>query len=161
MLVCYNVYMVLTPEYIAGMIDSDGSISIIKRTRQTTTRGYQYRELVQVTWAYSPLAEAVFLHLKERYGGSVFKTVKRANDYTITDRPIVKYTAEAKAAQRLLEEIQPYLVLKQWQADNALAMRKLKAASIYGSGREKPAEVWEQEDKLYANTLKQRARGRQ
>jgi hypothetical protein len=36
--------------YLAGVFDSDGSISITKRSRVNTTRRYYYLEVVQVSW---------------------------------------------------------------------------------------------------------------
>ena len=149
--------MVHNTQYLAGVIDSDGSISIIKRLRQTTSRGYAYREVVQITWAYEPLAEAYFNSIKEQYGGSVFTTTKKANEYG-KKLPIVKYTAEAKACERLLRDILPHLILKKWQAEYAIQMRELKS-NQYGYTKAKPDSVWEVEDRIYKSMQKRRARG--
>lgn len=143
--------------YLAGVIDSDGAISIIKRLRQSTLTGYQYRELVQITWLKTPEAENFFMTLKKRYGGSVFTVIKKANEYGQA-KPVVKYTAEATATEKILRDVYPYLILKADQAAAIIEMRELKS-NRYGRARAKPQEVWDIEDALYTKTLKLKARG--
>ena len=153
---CYTVVMEHFNIYLAGVIDSDGSISIIKRLRQSTTRGYHYRELVQISWKREAGTERLANEIKDRYGGGVYIT---ANGGFNGDTPIIKYGCEGKIAERLLKDIIPFMQLKKPQAELALRMRSLKSSG-YGVGRPKPDSVWEEEDSIYAKMLKQKARGR-
>jgi len=149
--------MKVTPQYLAGVVDSDGSISIVRRLRQTTSRGYQYREVIQITWVDTPESRAVFSALKLEYGGSIFSVSKRADRFA-NAKPTIKYSAEAKAVERILNDITPYLILKKQQALATLEMRKLKS-NKYGVSYPKPNSVWKAEDMIYRTTLKHPARG--
>ncbi|HEC66758.1 MAG TPA: hypothetical protein ENI23_15900 [bacterium] len=142
--------------YLAGVIDSDGSISIIKRTKQTTTRGYSYRELVQLSWVYSTPALKFMNEIKKLYGGSVFEYTKQANEFS-SDSIILKYTVEAKGADKLVRDILPYLTLKKEQAKRMVKMRELKSMQ-YGAGNPKPDSHWKLEDAIWKKNLKQKSR---
>lgn len=153
---CHNVCMGVTPQYIAGLIDSDGSISIVRRSCKNTSRGYNHREMVQITWKHSIIAEQVFNELKNMFGGSVF-VHERKSGFATRHTTLVKYTVEGKGAEAMMIAILPYLTIKQQQASYLLQMRGIKKTR-YGFGREKPNHIWDEEDVIYEAMQKQRSR---
>jgi len=88
--------------YLAGVIDSDGSISITKRN--TGRKRPTFAVMVQLTWVYNGLTERFFKELVSKYGGSYFKSDRSANRFK-NAKPIIKYCATGKAAKCLLEAL--------------------------------------------------------
>ncbi len=137
--------------YLAGVIDSDGSIGISKRTEKMNTHGYSYRETVQLTWKYDNATLKFVNMLKNIYGGSTGIYSGGFNNKTET----VRYSADGKGAERIAKDILPYLILKKKQAELVLEMRLIKNVK-YGNGNKKPEFVWLAEEAIYQKALIQR-----
>ena len=140
--------------YLAGVIDSDGSIGISRRTEKTNTHGYSYREALQITWKRSDGAIDFLSKLKSIYGGSLGFYTGGFNNKTQT----VRYSTDGKGTEKIVKDILPYLKLKRKQAELVLEMRGLKRVK-YGNNNHKPQSVWEKEDEIYQRVLIQRSRG--
>jgi len=107
--------------YLAGIIDADGCIRIsrYKPYRDRATPGYHARAHVRMVER-----EAIDL-LSETFGGHVWRqkpSLPRA-------RPLYVWDISDAAAQRALEALLPYLRVKHRQAENALALRRLRSVS--------------------------------
>lgn len=111
--------MDISPQYLAGVIDSDGSISITKR--HVNRPNPHYSVMIQLGWIYKEETEEFMKALVNKFGGSykvIEPTVK-----SFTKKQSVKYCAFGDAAENILKEIKPFLILKSKQADNALELR--------------------------------------
>ena len=139
--------------YLAGIIDSDGSIGISRRAEKLNAHGYSYREVVQITWKRSEKTKKFLSDLKTVYGGSVGEYTGGFNNATNT----VRWSVDGKGAEAVARDVLPYLRLKKKQAEYVLEMRSVKGVR-YGNGNRKPQSVWEIEDKIYKNALTQRSR---
>ena len=134
----------INPAYLAGVIDSDGSISFCKVKRDSTKRGYQYRSIIQITWRPTPDARDFLHHVKDQFGGGVHMINK--SGFEGGDALYLKYDVEGPRTEKFIKYILPYLKLKKEQAELLLEARKLKGK--WGADG-KPDKLWDKEDKLY------------
>lgn len=86
--------------------------------------------------------------LVSRYGGSYFTQTEKRKAFP-NAKPTVKYFATGKALQNLIEDIKPFLILKQTQADNLLALLNSQEAGVYGIARPKPQALKDFHENLY------------
>ena len=61
--------MTFDNRYMAGVVDSDGSFSLVKRKKQSTVHGYHYRTIFQLTWKDTPIVEKTMEEMVKDYGG--------------------------------------------------------------------------------------------
>lgn len=110
----------ITPAYIAGMLDSDGSLSISKlhATRKTPN----YRVIFQVQWKLSAASESVLLSLKKTYGGAI--CYPKIQKTSLGKSQTVKYCLTGKKLDKLLKDIEPYVLLKYEQVKLAQKLRR-------------------------------------
>lgn len=137
--------------YLAGVIDSDGAIGISKRREKTNSHGYSYREIIQITWKKSPETFYLVNKLKSIYGGSVGEYVGGFDKTTTT----VRYSADGKTAEKIAQDVLPYLVLKRHRAELLIEMRGIKGVR-YGNGNRKPDAIWAAEEEIYQRAVIQR-----
>jgi len=97
--------------YLAGILDGEGSISILPRKVRGGDTDYFLR--IQVVNTHLPMLQ----WLEERYGGGVCKKGKPPHAH---HRQGYIWALHARAAGRLLEMILPYLVIKSEQAAAAI-----------------------------------------
>lgn len=124
--------------YLAGVLDSDGSISIIKKHIYRTTPYYGI--LVQITWTKKRETHNVFKKLVKIYGGT-FHKCKISNNTFKNSKPVLKYGISGKKCQALLEDVHPFLQLKKQQAILAIKMQNTIKYGIYGNRRLKPESI--------------------
>lgn len=103
--------MNLTPDYIAGFLDGEGCIQIVKQ-RKSDRLSWSYRLSVEVTHTYEPIVQA----LHKRYGG-VFGQYK---PNALRRKRAYYWHATGTRAKVVLEEVAPLLLEKQPQAHLAL-----------------------------------------
>lgn len=138
---------IISPEYIAGVFDSDGSITIARRHLGTRKQA-SYCPCLQLQWKYSPLAAQVMQEIKERYGGSICLPAISAG--SLGKNQTIKYTVASKMSKTLLTDIIPYLRLKKQQAELALKLVLINTDRFYagrGAGRPDIAfchNIWEE-----------------
>lgn len=101
----------LSPEYIAGFFDGEGSIDI----RYRTTNGGRY-DRFELRCAISQVYRKPLDMIQALYGGSVAERRGGA---------IHHYVVTGAQANALLEAIRPFLVVKADEADVALEFYKL------------------------------------
>ena len=109
--------------YLAGVLDSDGFITIRKHNgNRDFPTSMTFSEAVGVGQT-SPDAVALFW---ERWGGS-FKLREHKHPDGADWRPMYCWVAANKKAERCIRDIRPWLLVKARQADLVLALRASKA----------------------------------
>lgn len=113
----------IDPRYLAGVIDSDGSISIsiLHKNRPHPT----YRALLQLTWTRTEKTEEFMNRLVSQFGGSFSICRASSNTGYINSKDYLKYSAAGEAGRKICQAISPFLVLKQQQADNFIRLRNI------------------------------------
>lgn len=143
--------------YLAGVIDSDGSISISRKKRTDFDRGYSYIVRIQIGLKRTKDSENMLNIIKENYGGNIFSSFRKT---IFSDNiEVVKYNASSKTAENMLNRIVEHLIVKKQQALYALELRSLNS-NLYRKGNPKPDHIWEKQDIIYSKMLKQKARGK-
>lgn len=137
------IAMNITPEYLAGVMDSDGSISYTKKFSKERNKNYFVAQ-IQITWKLSKESRFFFDKLIERYGGSAFEGNAHS---TFGKSRIIKYCATGNACSLICDDIIPHLFLKKRQAEIALEGSKLKSRKWGAKG--KTDEVWAREAELF------------
>ena len=136
----------ISPQYLAGVIDSDGSISITKRHLNRPKPNYSI--MIQIGWVFKPQSENFMKMMVEKYGGSY--SIIEPRGTTFSKKKHIKYCAYASSAVLILNDIKDYLLLKKMQADNALNVQSI--IDSY-SGQPRPNEKGKQLEELYKNNL--------
>ena len=113
--------------YLAGVIDTDGSLSITKR--HISRKNPCYAGMLQLTWILNEDTLKFMDQLVEKYGGSYFIEKKVRKD-RLGKKPIVKYCAMTKALISILKDIEPHLRLKKQQSKNIRNLAKIKNKSL-------------------------------
>lgn len=111
----------LHPAYLAGVLDSDGSLTLTIRHKKRVTPNYS--AFFQLTWTHTDKSEKVMNQLKEKYGGSVYLPTIGVNHFP-NSRPTIKYFLISKKLKPFLEDILPYVHLKKEQTLNILEFLK-------------------------------------
>ena len=107
--------------YIAGVIDSDGSICISKYDNH----GYvSYRPMVQLTWKNIKECRDVIESLKEVYGGCVF--IEKSKRKLGGNNTYLAYKVDTRKAEKLLDDIKSSLWIKKEQAVYAIRVQQIK-----------------------------------
>lgn len=137
--------MNISPQYLAGVIDSDGSICITKRGLKDRPNP-NYSVMIQIGWVYKDTTEAFMKQMKIDFGGS-YSIVKPSKN-SFSKRNHIKYCAYGTTADKILEKIKPFLILKGQQADNAIELRNIVKSH---KGAYRPKKNSEAMDLLWKN----------
>ncbi len=144
--------------YAAGVLDSDGCITIKKRREARQKKGsrktYYALFLVVAQSGGGDDAPAVIRFLHGRYGGSV----QRRHDRRPDRQPMWHWAVSTMAAEKALRAIYPFLIGKKDQARIALEYRERGM----GRGKEKMAQMyyWElRETKTYRERVSDNEQG--
>lgn len=118
--------MELELAYLAGAIDSDGTIGIKRSTYSMRVRGDAGAAVFSERVALRQTSPIVPTMLKERFGGSLYMTKPSA----AKGKPLYSWAATDLRATECLKALLPYLRIKQEQAANCVALREVKQQSI-------------------------------
>lgn len=141
----------ITPAYLAGVVDSDGSLSIAMRHMNRPNPTYQ--AVFQLTWTKSFKTTGVFTQLISEYGGSFFEEKLRKSSYK-NSKTTIKYMLTGEKLKKFLKDIQPYSLLKYEQINNLLELIDNTHSGMFGFGRPKPEELKQLQHKLYLDNKK-------
>jgi len=137
---------------LAMAIDGEGSISIAKQVKRDAIRHYpyQYSLLVSVYNTNYILVDWVQYH----FGASIAKTDRRVNNHK------AEYAAyfRGQDAALVIENVMPYLLLKQEQAEVALEFQSTVRA--YGNRTPLSPETLDYREQLYLKMKSLNKRGR-
>lgn len=125
-----------TPElyaYLAGAIDSDGTIGVKRSTYAMRVRKDSTQPIYSERVALRQVTEAIPLLLKQHFGGGLYIT----KPSTANGRPLWSWATTDLRAVACLMALYPYLRVKREQAKNALALRRVKDRSKAWRVREK------------------------
>ena len=138
--------------YVAGVADSDGSMSLIRRTAQTTRNRYHYRPNFQLMWLNKPSALKVMQDIQKLYGGYIYE-VTRKTGYKTDQVSYLKLMIEGQRMYKFLSDISPYLQLKREQALLLLEFIRKRTDSGRSNNMRgstpKGDEEWEEERVLH------------
>jgi len=105
--------MKLTSQYIAGFIDGEAYLGIIRKSDTRSVLGHYYKVCIKI--AQTEHAGEVLRLIKDRYGGNMSKTRVPKNR---NQRPsIMLELTNGVRIKRVLDEVQPFLIVKAKQAD--------------------------------------------
>ncbi len=135
--------------YLAGVLDSDGSISIVRRKNSSTVNGFFYRVIFQLTWVETPDTVKIMKYLVNQYKGSFHKINKRTNGRFKNPSDIIKYSTEGKGLDKLLNDVLPFVLLKKEQVSLAIRIRQNRVQWKKLQQRTKPEEFWNIEHEIY------------
>src|SRR3990167_3799662 len=104
----------ISPTYLAGVLDSDGSFSIMRYKQannrpKTWSRKWYYRAQAQLTWTQTDKSLNVMQQIKSRYGGYILAKSDHKEKYGSNTKPTYQYIATGNAARKLIADILPYL----------------------------------------------------
>lgn len=112
--------MKLDVAYLAGVVDSDGSLTI-SRQHNKTRPNPSFTPTFQLSWVESIASRKVMELLKTSYGGSISKSKSQKGRFK-NARPIIKYCITSRKLKAFLLDVAPYLRLKKSQADLCLKL---------------------------------------
>ncbi len=116
---------VATLAYLAGAMDSDGCISVKRSTYAMRVRGDASTPVFSERVMFKQVTPEIPTMLKELFGGSL-----RVDGPSISGgRNLYSWQATDLRAAECLRALLPYLRVKRAQAENCLALRKLKERS--------------------------------
>lgn len=115
----------LSKEYIAGLFDGEGHVSITVTQREGQT---DPKLCVKLTNTHLPVMEM----FKEQYGGT-FYLQKKSEEHHLQ---VYQLSLNVTESKKFLSEILPYLVIKKRQAEIALEF----SSTIYRRGRKPVTE---------------------
>ncbi len=101
--------------WFAGVIDSDGFISINKRKNRYVVK-------VGLVWKNSSLTDIILKNIQQEYGGHLTYE-NHKNNLGMSD--CIRWRVEARLAENVIERILPYLVLKKQEGELCLLSRKI------------------------------------
>lgn len=105
--------MKLTKQYIAGFVDGEGYLGIIRKTDKRMPLGHWYKPCLKI--AQSEHASEILYLIKDRYGGNISKTRIHKNP---NQKPSVMLEiTNCVRIRRVLDDIQPFLLVKSGQAE--------------------------------------------
>lgn len=102
----------LHPAYVAGIVDGEGCIGILRTRAKDHRSGWKYQLQICVVMREKWLMEA----LQRQYGGSVWAGERRQPQYA----PVARWRIGDRKAGAFLRECQPFLKAKREQSMIAL-----------------------------------------
>lgn len=111
--------------YLAGAMDSDGCISVKRSTYAMRVRGDATTPVFSERVMLKQVTPEIPTLLKEMFGGSL----RVDSPSTERGRRLYAWQATDQRAAECLRALLPYLRVKREQAENCIALRKLKERS--------------------------------
>jgi len=148
--------MKLSTQYIAGFVDGEGYVSILKLRRKTARGGIWYQAVVKISQREKD--SKVLEYIQDVYGGVI------SGRRIYTDNSLPSRTLDIKnkgGLQKMLEELLPYLIVKKKQAE--LLLKFFSYACIRSRKPEKKYlidNLKEKQSQLYKVARKLNKRGR-
>lgn len=152
---CYNLGIMEETEkaYLAGLIDGEGYIGILKSMRGnkkhfTSAKDYLYCPIFKVAMTYKPVIE----YLHQRYGGT-FNSRKRSVNPNWKDA--YDWVIKNAKVMLILNEIYPYMKVKRREVEILREFYK----TVSGPGKPITEDNWRKRDELYLEVRELHRRG--
>lgn len=104
----------MTPQYIAGFFDGEGSVSIATNHTKTSRKNYYLK--VQIANTFKDLLDQI----KDNYGGYIWEVKKKTSHH----KQSYVWVVVSRQAERFLTDILPHLLIKKPQALLGLEFQK-------------------------------------
>jgi hypothetical protein len=119
-----KIYAYIAPPlvlaYLAGVIDSDGSITVkYAKTRESKGFAPDFAEYITITQVNPEAIELLY----KFFNGSNITTKKGGS---AKSRPLYRWNASNRSAVQVIKALLPYLRIKRRQADIVLRLRTIK-----------------------------------
>jgi len=111
---------IINPAYLAGLLDSDGSLSVTKLHKNRTTPNY--RAIFQIQWKKTKEAETILKQLKKQYNGTI--CYPKIQETSLSKNPTIKYCCTGFNLDKLLSDIEPFVLLKYEQLKLVQKLRR-------------------------------------
>ena len=98
----------LTASYLAGLIDGEGCLEILKRKKEACVGGYYYVARLRI----SSVDKEIIEWLKNSFGGFIYYRKGKGNE-----RDSWTWTIQFMKAKRIIDAVYPYLRIKKRQAE--------------------------------------------
>lgn len=134
--------------YLAGFVDGEGSLTIGRARKPEHRSGYTYIAIMTVS---STDLDALYRIVALAGGGKIQMQDKRSNPL---HRPLYRILWTSGQIRHLLPQVQPYLQIKQRQAELLLEFMDSKVF-----GRRATAESWQRQEALRAQIRTLNKRG--
>ena len=108
--------------YVAGVTDSDGSLSLCKSANKSNNIPYRFVAVFQLTWKKSSNALAVMKKLCKIYGGRIHNWQRKLGQGFGNSCSFYKYSLEGPNLKNFLIAVAPHLNLKYKQASLLLKL---------------------------------------
>lgn len=142
--------------YLAGVVDSDGSISINKQNNINKKNGY--RPLFQLTWRDTPECSVVIKELLKEYGGSIHK---QHGSNLSPNNTFIHYSLTGADLKVFLEDIKPHILIKRKQLNVCYELVQLKfKMNRFGHGLPKSMKLYKKEIQLHKRLIKLNSSGK-
>jgi len=147
--------MKLSKEYIAGFIDGEAYLGIIRKTSTRCTLGYYYKPVIKI--AQTEHAGLVLQLIKQKYGGNISKTRIPIN---ANQRPsITLELTSGVRVNKVLEDVKNLLVVKLKQSEILRKFIKLPSMAKGKHSKDERLQIDAIKTKLYKEMLVLNKRG--
>lgn len=143
----------ITAEYLAGMIDADGNISIVKMKQTGRGKSLRYEVRVGITNTDLEFLKTV----QSQLGGRLQKL--RKLDITKNWKPSYRVEWTSKQSADILNMIQPHLIIKHQRCEVALELRATMHQGYGGMNGVLPERLMNKREALYQTMKKLNLRG--
>lgn len=131
----------LTAAYLAGIIDGDGYIGLLRNGRNNKKSFHSSRDYIYTPTVKVAMVDKEFiLWLKESFGGNFETRLAYGNA-----RESYCWTLRKASVEKFLHEIYPYLRIKKKQAELIFKFKNLNL----GPGKPIDDDNWTKRDVLY------------
>ena len=141
--------------YMAGIVDGEGSITILRSTQKNPRTGKIYNCQVPII-CVANTSKDLMEWIKDKFGGHYWK-VKRARDENPRWKPTYEWACSCRQAACVAKMILPFLVIKKQQAN--LVLEFYRTRSVAGSPRTKTEEASDYRDLIIEQVHALNARG--
>lgn len=133
--------LAVSNEYLAGSIDADGCISIVKMKRTAGGKCDRHELRLHITNTDLRFLEIIQL----QFGGSL-KGVRSDNNRNPKWKTAYSWRTQGKNAEDIIKRVFPYLIIKKDRAEVALELRK---TITNGQRNAVTDEILERRESLY------------
>lgn len=145
--------------YIAGLIDGEGSIGLVKHKEKKCPRGWYYDPYVSI----SNTSEKLMKYIKEVTGIGFYRKKQFKNFNKKWKVPLEWRVCARKEIINLLEQVLPYLIIKKKHAIlllEYLKIREQQERERIAFMKEQQIKYNERQDKIYEKLKELNKKGR-
>lgn len=143
----------ISPQYLAGAIDADGCVSVVKMAQTVRGKSLRYDARLQLTNTNLHFLESV----QAQYGGHI-KVANRGINTSPKWKIGYHLCWGTKSSESVIRQILPYLIIKKARAELALQLRSTMGHYV-GQGGKLPQETIEKRESIFLEMKRLNLRG--